>query len=86
MPKEDDKTLKYNQKSMKVPFIIYGDMNSLLEKLATYHNNPKKLSITKINKHTAFGYSLFTHCSFDATKNKLHYYRNKDSMENFCKI
>ena len=30
-------------------------------------------------------YSLFTHCSFDKTKNKLDYYRGKDCMKKFCK-
>ena len=56
---------------MKVPFIIYADLESLLEKMSTCHNNPKKLSTTKINEHTPSGYLLFRHCSFDATKNKL---------------
>ena len=34
MPKEDNKILKYNhgEKSMKVPFIIYADLESFLEK------------------------------------------------------
>ena len=34
MPKEDNKILKYShgEKSMKVPFIIYADLESLLEK------------------------------------------------------
>ena len=70
MPEEDNKILKYNQgeKSMKVPFIIYADLESLLEKMGTCHNNPEKSSTTKINKHTPSGYSLFTHCSFDTTK------------------
>ena len=70
---EDNKILKYNhrEKSMKVPFIIYADFESLLEKMNTCHNNPEKLSTTKMNKHAPSGYSLFTHCSFDATKNKI---------------
>ena len=70
MPKEDNKILKHNhgEKSMKVPFIIYTDLDSLLEKMNTCHNNPKKSSTTKINKNTPSGYSLFTHCSFDTTK------------------
>ena len=70
---------------MKVPFIIYADLESLLEKMRTFHNNPKKSSATKINKNTPSGYSLFTHCSFDATKNKLDCYRGNDCMEQFCK-
>ena len=34
MPKEDNKILKYNhgEKSMKAPFIIYADLDYLLEK------------------------------------------------------
>ena len=40
------------------------------------HNNPIKSSTTKIHKHTAFGYSLFTPCSFDAAKNKIDHYRD----------
>ena len=86
MPGEDNKILKCNQgeKSMKVPFTIYADLDCLLEKMNTCHNNPEKSSTTKINKHTPSGYSLFTHCSFDTTKNKLDYYRGKNCMKNFC--
>ena len=45
MPKEDNKILKYNQgeKFRKVPFIVYADLESLLEKMNTCHNNPKKV-------------------------------------------
>ena len=50
----------------------------------TCHNNPEKSSTAKVNKHTPFGYSLFTHCSFDRTKNKLDYYRGNNCMKNFC--
>ena len=34
--------------------------------------------------HITSGYSLFTNCSFDATKNKLSCYRGKDCMKRFC--
>ena len=86
MPKEDNKILKYNhkEKSMKVPFIIYADLESLLEKMNNCHNNPKKSPKTKVNKHTPSGYSLFTHCSFDTAKNGLDYYRGKNCKKNFC--
>ena len=49
----------------------------------TCHNNPEKSSTTKINKHTPSGYSMFTHCSFDRTKNKLDYYRGENCVKNF---
>ena len=50
----------------------------------TCHKTPKKSSTTKINKHGPSGYSLFTHCSLDTTKNKLDYYRGNNCMKNFC--
>ena len=43
---------------MRVPFIIYAGLESLLEKRNTCHNNPEKSSTTKINKHTPSGYSF----------------------------
>ena len=86
MPEEYNKILKYNEgeKSMKSPFNIYADLERLLEKTNTCYNNPEKSSTTKINKHTPTGYLLFTHCSFDKTKNKLDHYRGKNCMKNFC--
>ena len=48
----------------------------------TCPNNPRKSSTAKINKYTPSGYSLFTHCSFDKTKNTFDYYRGKNCMKN----
>ena len=87
VPTKDNNIIKYNhgEKSMKVLFIIYADLECLLEKMRTCINNPNESSTTKINKHTPSGYSIFTSCSFDESKNKLNYYRGKDCMKNFCK-
>ena len=87
MPTKDNNTIKYNhgEKSMKLPFVIYADLESLLEKMSTCQNNPNKSSTTKINKHTPSGYSIFTHCSFDESKNKLNYCRGDDCMKKVCK-
>ena len=51
--------------------------------MSTCHNSGKS-STTKINDHTSTGYSLLTHCLFDATKNKLDCYRGKDCIKIFC--
>ena len=87
MRTNDNNKIKYNQgeKSIKLPFIVYADLECLLEKMSTCYNNPKESSTTKINKHTPSGYSIFTHCSFDKSKNKLNYYRGEDCMKKFCK-
>ena len=73
MPKENNKLSKYNngEKSMKVSFIIYADLESSLEKINTCYDTPKKSTKSEINLHTTYGYSLFIHCSFDITKKSL---------------
>ena len=44
MPNEDNKILKYNhgEKSLKAPFMIYADLECLLEKMHSCQNNPEK--------------------------------------------
>ena len=88
MPDKDNNILKFNpgEKSMKIPFIIYDDLECQLEKMSTCCNDSKKSSTIKINKHTSSGFSLFTNCSFDTTKNKLDYYRGEDCLKVFCKV
>ena len=87
MPPKDNNIIKYNQgeKSIKLQFVVYADLECLLDKMSTCQNNPYEWSTTEINKHTPSDYSLFTHCSFDKTKNELDYCRGKDCIKTFCK-
>ena len=59
MSKEDNKTLKYShrEKSLKVPFIIYADLECLLEKIRTRLNNLEKSYTERKTKHMPSGYS-----------------------------
>ena len=87
MPDEYNKILKYNhgEKSLKASFMVYADLEYLLEKIHSCQNNLKKSYTGKKANHTPSGYSWFTCCSFDESKNELGYYRGKDCMEKFCK-
>ena len=87
MPDKDNKILQYNhgEKSLKALFMIYADLECLLEKMHSCQNNLEKSYTEKKIKHTPSGYSLFTSCSFDPTKNKLDCYRDIDCIESFCK-
>ena len=82
MPNDNNKILKYKygEKSMRAPFVTYADLECLLEKMHSCQNNPEKSYIEKRIKHTSSGYSLFTNCSFDETKNKLDCYKGEDCM------
>ena len=64
MPNKDNNIIKYNQgeKSIKLQFVIYADLECLLEKMSTCYNNPEESPTAEINRHTPLGYSLFTHC------------------------
>ena len=85
MPEEGKNILEYipGEKSVMTPFVIYADLQSILEKISICENDPEKPSSTKINKHTASGYSMFSHCLFDKSKNKFDYYRGNNCMRNF---
>ena len=87
MPTPNNNLIKYNQgnKSLKLPFIIYADLECLLKKIDTFQNNPDLLSTTKINQHIPSGHSIYTNCSFDKSNNKLSYYRGEDFMKRFFK-
>ena len=87
IPTKGNNIIKYNQgeKSVKLPFLVYADLECLLEKMSTCQNNSNQSSTTEINKHIPSGYSIFTNCSFDKSRNNLDYYRGKDCIKKFCK-
>ena len=48
------------QKSDKGPFIIYADLECLLEKTDGCENNPETSSTTKLSEHIPWGFSMST--------------------------
>ena len=86
MPDENKKILKYipGEKSLKVPFIIYADLECLLQKINTCKNNPEKSYTEKKAKHKPSDYSLVTCSSFDKFENERNCYGGKDCMKIFC--
>ena len=60
LPSEDTKILKFNQcqKSDKVLFIIYGDLECLIEKIDGCKNNSENLSKTKVGEHIPSCFSM----------------------------
>ena len=60
MPTKDNNIIEYNQgeKSIKLPFVVYADLECLLEKMSTCQNNPmNRLLLKLINT-----YHLVIHC------------------------
>ena len=44
-------------------------------------NSPGESSTGETNKHIACDYAIFTHCSFDASRNNHNFYRIVDRMK-----
>ena len=59
MPKENNKIFKYNlgEKSLKVPFIIYADLECILRKINACQVNPTKSYTEKKAEHDSSGHS-----------------------------
>ena len=82
MPIYGNKTLKYNhgEKSLKAPFIIYADLECLLIKQQSCHNNPKESYTERKAMHKPCGCALSLISSFDSRENKRNFYRGKDCI------
>ena len=72
MPFEDTKILEFNQceKSDKVPFIIYADLEFIIEKIDGCKSNPENSSTTKVSEHIPSGFLMYTTYSFRSIENK----------------
>ena len=57
----------------------------MLKKEQSCQNNPEKSYTERKAKHEPSGYSWSLICSFDATKNKHNFYRERNCIEKFCK-
>ena len=79
MSSEDTKTLEFNQyqKSDKAPFIIYADLECLIEKIDGCKNNPENSFTTKVSEHIPSGFSMSTISSFKSVENKHDVYGGK---------
>ena len=100
MPDWVNKILEHNpgEKSLKKPFKIYLDSESLSKKEQSHNNDNNDNNSNNSNnnsieesytekkaRHEPSGWSIFTRCSFDKKENKLNYYRGKDCIEKLCK-
>ena len=82
MPSEDSKLLEFNryQESDKAPFIIYADLEYIIEKTDGCKYNPENLSTTKARNHIPSGISMSAISSFRSIENKHYIYRGKDNI------
>ena len=88
MSSDDTKILEFNQyeKSDKAPFIIYVDLECIIEKINGYKNNRENSYTINVSEHIPSGFSMSTISSFRSIENKHDAYRGKDCMKKFCEF
>ena len=69
-----------------MPFIIYADLESLIEKIDGCKNKPQNSFTTKVGEHIPSNFSRSTRSSFKSIENKHDVYRGKDYMKRFCEV
>ena len=62
MSSENTKILEFNQyqKSDKAPFIIYADLECIIEKVDGCKNNPENSSTSKVSENIPSSFSMST--------------------------
>ena len=73
MPNEDNKTWEYNhgEKPLKAPFIIYIDLEFLLEIIRSCQDMLEISYTERKAKHTPSSWAMVMRCLFDETKRNL---------------
>ena len=86
IPSDHTKILEFYQyqKSDKALFIIYEDLECIIDKTDGCKNNPENSSTIKISEHILSSFSMSTISSFRSIENKHGVYRGKDCMKKFC--
>ena len=71
MPSEDTKILEFNQyqNSKKAPFIIYPDLEYIIEGIDSCKNNPENSS-TNVSEHIPSAFSISVTSLFRSIENK----------------
>ena len=58
-------------KSVKISYITYADLESLIKKIYRWASNSETSLTTKIGEHTPCGYSMSIICGFDHINDKI---------------
>ena len=77
--------MKYNhaEKSLKISFVIYADLECLLIKKQSCQNNPNESYTEREAIHEPCGYALTLVSSFDSKQYKRSFYKGKDCIKMF---
>ena len=86
MPKQGSTVeFKDGQNQFRVPFIMYADLESILEPMDPVEpGSPSQPYTNEVNQHTPSGWCVYSKFAYGDVDNPLRTYRGKDCIETFC--
>lgn len=81
MPTSENSIMKFKNFKFKqpVPFIMYCDLESILEK----YDDTNNVNTVKVQKHTAFSIAYYLHCSYNPEFSKFNLIQTNDCINEF---
>ena len=74
------------EKIYPASYIIYADLECIIENIDGCKKNPKNSSTTKVSEHSSSRFSVPTILPFRSIENKNDVYRGRDCMIKFCEF
>ena len=86
MPKQGSTVeFKDGQNQFKVPFIMYADLESILEPMGPVEQgSPNQPYTNEVNQHTPSGWLVYSKIAYGEVVTPVKTYRGKDCIETFC--
>ena len=85
MPKQGSTVeFKDGQNQFRVPFIMYADLESILEPIHGPNPDPNQPYTNEVNQHTPSGWCVYSKFAYGDVDNLLRLYRGPDCIETFC--
>lgn len=70
-------------KQLKLPFVVYGDFETLLKPLHYAEPDPNNKFTVKTCVHEPYSFSYYIKCSFDNSLSRLNFFRGENAAQSF---
>ena len=87
LPKEGENILKFinHKRKEMVPFVVYADIECLLEPIAETNDENMIPNTVVYQKHVPHSVAFYLKCNFDDSLSRIKVYRGEDCVEYFVK-
>ncbi|XP_049947119.1 uncharacterized protein LOC126455272 [Schistocerca serialis cubense] len=85
MPSKETKTIQFQNycNKEKVPFVVYGDIECMLQPLTTCSQSSERSHSEPVHVHVPYSVAMYVHCTHDEKYSNFYLYRGLDCMKWF---